>query len=170
MWRKPAVAIIAQEAGSLARASNQVLPRASAIVSCRIVPDQDPQATFEQLKTFLTADPPWGVKVTITPYGKPASWWMTELEGPAVEAGIKALRAGFRKEPVIMGSGGTIGFVRPLSELLGHAPALMFGIEDCDCNVHAPNESIDEGHFRKLAASVAHLFANLGQLTRDLKG
>src|SRR5262249_58019126 len=42
-WRKPAVTVIAQEASSIKGASNQVLPLAPAIVSCRIVPDQDPK-------------------------------------------------------------------------------------------------------------------------------
>ena len=41
-WRRPAVTVIAQEASSIKGASNQVLPKASAIVSCRIVPDQEP--------------------------------------------------------------------------------------------------------------------------------
>ena len=49
-WRRPAVTVIAQEASSIKGASNQVLPKASAIVSCRIVPDQDPDEVFEQLK------------------------------------------------------------------------------------------------------------------------
>ena len=35
--------VIAQEASSIKGASNQVLPKASAIVSCRIVPDQEPE-------------------------------------------------------------------------------------------------------------------------------
>src|SRR5262249_26447554 len=52
-WRKPAVTIIAQEASSIRQASNQVLPRASAIVSCRIVPDQDPEGVYEALKAML---------------------------------------------------------------------------------------------------------------------
>ena len=42
-WRRPAVTVIAQEASSIKGASNQVLPKASAIVSCRIVPDQKPE-------------------------------------------------------------------------------------------------------------------------------
>ena len=49
-WRQPAVTVIAQEASSIKGASNQVLPKAQAIVSCRIVPDQDPDEVFEQLK------------------------------------------------------------------------------------------------------------------------
>src|SRR5262249_49034204 len=40
-WRLPSVTIIAQESGSVKNASNQVRPKAAAIVSCRIVPDMD---------------------------------------------------------------------------------------------------------------------------------
>jgi len=163
-WRRPAVTVIAQEASSLKSASNQVLPRASAIVSCRIVPDQDPQEVFRQLHDFLTADPPWGVKVTVKPCGPPVQWWMTDPTGPAFEAALAAMKAGFGKEPAAIGCGGTIGFVGPLADLFGGAPALLLGIEDPETNAHAPNESLHEGDFRKLMATLAHLFANLGAL------
>jgi len=162
-WRWPAVTVIAQEASSIKGASNQVLPKASAIVSCRIVPDQDPDEVFEQLKAFLTKDPPWGVKVTFKPAGK-VKWWMTDPTGPAFEAALKAMKKGFGHKPVGIGCGGTIGFVGPLAELLGGAPALLFGIEDPKSNAHAPNESLHEGDWSKLMASLAHLFENLGKL------
>jgi acetylornithine deacetylase/succinyl-diaminopimelate desuccinylase-like protein len=163
-WRKPAVTIIAQEASSLKSASNQVLPRAQAIVSCRIVPDQNPRAVFQQLHDFLTADPPWGVKVSVKPCGGPVKWWMTDPTGPAFEAALSAMKAGFKKEPAAIGCGGTIGFVGPLADLFGGAPALLVGIEDPKSNAHAPNESLHEGDFRKLMATLAHLFQNLGAL------
>jgi acetylornithine deacetylase/succinyl-diaminopimelate desuccinylase-like protein len=162
-WRKPAVTVIAQEASSLKGASNQVLPRAAAIVSCRIVPDQDPDEVYEQLKNFLTKDPPWGVKVTAKPEGA-VKWWMTDPNGPAFEAALAALRTGFGREPAAIGCGGSIGFVGPLAELFGGAPALLLGIEDPLSNAHAPDESLHAGDFRKLTASLAHLFENLGRL------
>lgn len=162
-WRFPAVTVIAQEASSIKGASNQVLPKASAIVSCRIVPDQDPDEVYEQLRSFLTADPPWGVKVTVKPHGN-VKWWMTDPRGPAFEAGMAALRSGFGAEPKGIGCGGTIGFVGPLAELLDGAPALLLGIEDPQSNAHAPNESLHEGDWAKLMASLAHLFENLGNL------
>jgi acetylornithine deacetylase/succinyl-diaminopimelate desuccinylase-like protein len=163
-WRKPAVTIIAQEASSIKEASNQVLPRASAVVSCRIVPDQDPARVEKALKAVLTKDPPWGVKVTVKPHGKPVKWWMTDPTGPAFEAAMSAMKAGFKKEPIGIGCGGTIGFVGPLAELLGGAPALLLGIEDPRSNAHAPNESLHQGDWFKLMASLAHLFQNLGEL------
>lgn len=162
-WRKPAITVIAQEASSIKGASNQVLPRAQAFVSCRIVPDQDPEEVYEQLEKFLTKDPPWGVKVNVKPVGT-VKWWMTDPNGPAFEAALQAMRAGFKKEPVAIGCGGTIGFVGPLADLFGGAPALLFGIEDPKSNAHAPNESLHEGDFRKLMASLAHLYENLGAL------
>jgi acetylornithine deacetylase/succinyl-diaminopimelate desuccinylase-like protein len=163
MWRKPAVTIIAQEASSIKGASNQVLPKAAAVVSCRIVPDQDPEQVAQQLTDFLTKDPPWGVKVNVKPLGA-VKWWMTDPNGPAFDAALKAMKAGFGHKPVAIGCGGSIGFVGPLAELLGGAPALLLGIEDPKSNAHAPNESLHEGDFRKLMAALAHLFENLGKL------
>ncbi len=165
-WRWPAVTVIAQEASSIKGASNQVLPKAAAIVSVRIVPDQKPAQVLKQVKAFLTKDPPWGVKVKVTPFPKSVDWWMTDPTGPAFEAAMSAMKAGYKKDPIAIGCGGSIGFVGPLAELFGGAPALLLGIEDPQSNAHAPNESLHEGDFKKLMASLAHLFENLGKLTR----
>lgn len=163
-WRYPAVTIIAQEASSIKGASNQVLPRAAAIVSCRIVPDQDPDEVVKQLQEFLTKDPPWNARVTVKQHGSVCKWWMTDPNGPAFEAARKAMKAGFGAKPLAIGCGGSIGFVGPLAELFGGAPALLLGIEDPKSHAHAPNESLHEGDFKKLTASLAHLFENLGKL------
>lgn len=163
-WRRPAVTVIAQEASSIKGASNQVLPSARALVSCRIVPDQQPQKVFEDLKAHLTKDPPWNAKVTVKEASKAVEWWMTDPNGPAFEAALTSLSKGFGKEPVAIGCGGTIGFVGPLSELFGGAPALLLGIEDPASNAHAPNESLHEEDWKKLMASIVHLFENLGKI------
>jgi acetylornithine deacetylase/succinyl-diaminopimelate desuccinylase-like protein len=165
-WRLPSATVIALEASSIKGASNQVLPKASAIVSCRIVPDQEPDEVYEHLKGLLTKDPPWGVKVTVKPHGV-GKWWMTDPQGPAFDAALKALKAGYGAKPVAIGCGGSIGFVGPLAELFGGAPALLLGIEDPKTNAHAPDESLDGGDFRKLMASLAHLFENLGTLAPE---
>jgi acetylornithine deacetylase/succinyl-diaminopimelate desuccinylase-like protein len=164
-WRRPAVTVIAQEASSIKGASNQVLPKASAVVSCRIVPDQKPEQVEEQLAAFFTKDPPWGVEVKVTPAPAHVEWWMTDPNGPAFEAAMAAMRVGFDRDPIAIGCGGSIGFVGPLSDLFGGAPALLMGIEDPASNAHAPNESLHEGDFKKLMSSLVMLFENLGKLT-----
>ncbi len=163
-WRRPAVTVIAQEASTLKGASNQVLPKASAIVSCRIVPDQDPDAVVQQLKAALEANAPWGVDVQVSQAGAGCKWWMTDPNGPAFEAAMASLRKGFDRDPVAIGCGGSIGFVGPLAELFDGAPALLLGIEDPASNAHAPNESLHEGDFKKLMRSLVHLFDAFGKL------
>lgn len=168
-WRKPAATIIAQEASSIEQASNQVLPRARALVSIRLVPDMDPQKTFDVLQSYLTKDPPWGTKVTVKPHGSFVNWWMTDPKGPAFDAALKAMKDGFERDPIAIGCGGTIGFVGPLADLLGGAPALLVGIEDPSSNAHAPDESLHEGDWKKLMATLAHLFHNLGSMSGGVK-
>ncbi len=162
-WRKPSITVIVQEASSIRGKSNQVLPSAVAYISCRIVPDQEPQEVFEQIKAVLTKDPPWNVKVDVQPTAL-MKWWMTDPTGPAFTAAEKALKKGFGARPVAIGCGGSIGFVGPLAELLGGAPALLLGIEDPVSNAHSPNESLHAGDFRKLTASLTHLFEQVGAL------
>jgi cysteinylglycine-S-conjugate dipeptidase len=166
-WRKPAVTVIAMEASTIEGASNQVLPTARAIVSGRIVPDQDPDEVYRLLADFLTKDPPWGVEVHVEPAGPPVKWWMTDPQGPAFEAAMSALRSGYGREGVGIGCGGTIGFVGPLADLFGGAPALLLGIEDERSNAHAPNESLDESDWKNLMRSLTYLFGNLGNLPHD---
>ena len=90
---------------------------------------------------------------------------MTDPNGPAFEAALAGMRVGFDRDPVAIGCGGSIGFVGPLSDLFGGAPALLMGIEDPASNAHAPNESLHEGDFKKLMVSLVKLFENLGKLT-----
>src|ERR1051325_7399709 len=88
-WRKPSITVIVQEASSMRNKSNQVLPAAQAYISCRIVPDQDPEEVYEQIKAVLVKDPPWGAKVEVKPTAK-LKWWMTEPPWPAFKAAEKA--------------------------------------------------------------------------------
>jgi acetylornithine deacetylase/succinyl-diaminopimelate desuccinylase-like protein len=160
--RRPSVTVIAQEASSLRSASNQVLSSASAILSCRLVPDQDPQAVLKRLTEFLTNDPPWGVEVKVTVRDQPTPWWMTDPRGPAFEAAKAALRAGYGQDVVPLGCGGSIGFVGPVADLFGGAPALLLGITGD--NLHAPDEYVHEADWHRLMKSLVHLFGELGNL------
>lgn len=154
-WRRPAVTVIALEASSLSQASNQVLPKAEAIISCRIVPEQEPSKVVQSLVEFLRQPMPWGVQVEVDEMGPAVKWWRTDPEGPAFQAALDSMHEGFGVRPVATGCGGTIGFIEPLEKMLGGAPALLFGIEDPSSNAHAPNESLHLADWQKLTQSLA---------------
>jgi acetylornithine deacetylase/succinyl-diaminopimelate desuccinylase-like protein len=165
VWWHPAIAVIALEAAPLAEAANQLLPEASARVGVRIAPGQDPERVKDCLVAFLRKDPPWGVEVE-TQVRAVASGWRTRPEGPAFDAARRALKAGYGREPVEVGCGGSIPFVLPLAEVLGGPPALLLGLEDPVCNAHGENESLDLGDFRKSARATVHLLEELRSVPR----
>jgi acetylornithine deacetylase/succinyl-diaminopimelate desuccinylase-like protein len=165
LWARPALAVTALEAMPLAEAGNQLIAEARARVGLRLAPGQDAAAAAQRLAAFLERDPPRGVRVE-TRVESAAAGWRTEPAGPAFDAARRALRAGFDREPVAIGCGGSIPFVGPFLAELGGAPALLLGLEDPPCNAHGENESLHLGDFRKAARSAAHLLAELAGLPR----
>jgi acetylornithine deacetylase/succinyl-diaminopimelate desuccinylase-like protein len=160
MWRRPALAVTALEGVPLAEAANQLMDSASARIGLRLAPGQDPERARARLIAFLEDDPPWGVQVETRSETAVAGWRIAP-EGPAFDAARRALAAGFGREPVCIGCGGSIPFVGPLCEVLGGVPALLLGLEDPVCNAHGENESLHVEDFRKAILSAAHLMAEL---------
>lgn len=125
--------------GFTGEGSKTVLPaRASAKISSRLVPDQDPDRIAEQVEAYLREICPPTVRMTITRLAgaRPA---LTPLDHPAVQAGARALERGFGKKPVYEREGGTIPVVATFAEQLGISTVLLgFGLNDD--HLHAPNE------------------------------
>ena len=160
LWNRPALALIALEGVPLAQASNQLVAEAAARVSVRIAPGQDPEAMRARVIAFLAAEPPWGVEVRVEAR-EAVGGWRVEPCGPAFEAAQRALRAGYGREPVYVGCGGSIPFVAPFAEVLGGIPALLLRLEDPICNAHGEHESPDLADFRRALRSAVVLFAEL---------
>jgi len=130
----------------------------------------DPKAAGKAVVKKLTTKPPYGAKVTAKVTGS-TPWWTTDPEGPAFDAGRRALKMGYGKETAMIGAGGTIGFVGPFAEMLGGAPCLLMGVEDPLCNAHSENESLDLGDFVKSMKSAIYLYDELARtpVTRGAK-
>ena len=165
LWHQPALAVTALEGMPLATAANQLMAEARARVGVRLAPGQDAGRIRDLVVEFLERDPPQGVSVE-TRVAAAVPGWKTRPVGPAFEAARRALTAGFGREAVTIGCGGTIPFVGPFSEVLGGVPELLLGLEDPPCNAHGENESLDLVDFRKAARASAHLLAELGGVER----
>lgn len=160
LWYRPSIAFTALEGAPLASAANQLIDEARARVGVRLAPGQDPGRVRDLLVEFLRRDPPLGVAVE-TQVTTAVPGWRTEPVGPAFDAARRALAAGFGREAVAIGCGGSIPFVGPFSEVLGGIPELLLGLEDPPCNAHGENESLDLDDFRKASRAAAHLLAEL---------
>lgn len=166
LWWRPSLAITALEGVPLVGASNQLMDVARARVGVRLAPSQDPARVAGLVREFLQRDPPAGARVE-TRIDVAAPGWKTDPAGPAFDAARRALAAGFGREPVEIGCGGSIPFVGPFSEVLGGVPALLLGLEDPICNAHGENESLHLEDFRRAARASVHLLGQLAAIKRS---
>ncbi|OLC57142.1 MAG: dipeptidase [Chloroflexi bacterium 13_1_40CM_4_68_4] len=142
MWMGPAVDILGMDVPSVKDATNQLVPSARAKVSMRLAPGDDPAAAIKALMEHLRAHVPWGAEVTITPEsdGKPFKF---DATGPAFDAMRRALKEAFGREPVEIGSGGSIPFVADFAREFPNVPLLLTGAGDPTSAPHSENESVD---------------------------
>jgi acetylornithine deacetylase/succinyl-diaminopimelate desuccinylase-like protein len=162
-WFHPSLAVTALEASPVEGSSNQIVPSARARIGVRIVPGQDPRKVLRALTSHLKAACPWGLALTVRPMtASPA--WATTTEHPAFHAAKRALAAGYGRETVEIGAGGSIPFVGPFARALGGVPALLVGLEDPACNAHAEDESLLVPDFRASCRGAVHLYAELASV------
>jgi acetylornithine deacetylase/succinyl-diaminopimelate desuccinylase-like protein len=165
LWTRPSLTVIAFDARPLKGSSNQIIDHVTARLSLRTVPDMDAVKAGKAIVKKLTADPPYGAKVTAEIVGS-TPWWTTDPEGPAFEAARRALKAGYGKETAMIGAGGSIGFVGPFADLLGGAPCLLMGVEDPLCNAHSENESLHLGDWFKSMKSAIYMYDELSRVEK----
>jgi acetylornithine deacetylase/succinyl-diaminopimelate desuccinylase-like protein len=162
VWTRPSLTVIAIEAHPLHGCSNQILDSARARISMRTVPDMDSQEAGELLVQKLTAKPPAGARVEAR-ITRSTPWWTTDPSGPAFEAALRALEKGYGRKPALIGSGASIGFVKPFADAMG-VPCLLTGVEDPGCAAHSEDESLHLGDWRKAMRSAVHLYHELAAL------
>ena len=164
LWFRPSLTVIGIDAHPIKGSSNQIIARAAARLSLRLVPGQDPDRVVDQLRAHIERHVPWGLELRFRALeGAPA--WQTDPTGPAFDAARRALRAGFGTDAVLMGVGGSIPFVGPFADAFGGIPALLLGPADPHSRIHGENESLHLGDWHKLIASEVHLLSELSDLT-----
>ena len=136
--------------------------QASAKISTRLVHNQNPDRIGDLVEARireLVAD--MGT-VAIRRFGAGLPF-KADLKNPYIQAGLRALEAGFGKPAVVLGMGGSIPIVAPLVKATG-APCVLMGFGLPEDNLHAPNEHFQVACFLGGARSAAAYLAEVGAL------
>jgi acetylornithine deacetylase/succinyl-diaminopimelate desuccinylase-like protein len=161
LWTRPSVSVLGIDAPSVREAANILVPMARAKVSLRLAPGDDPDRALAALARHLRDHAPWGAHVRVLDGA--AAWPIAvDATGPVFDAARRAFRQGWGVEPVEIGAGGTIPFVKAFSDAYPDAAILLTGVEDPDGRAHGANESLLLEDFRKVCRSEALLLAELG--------
>jgi len=162
-WSRPTCDINGIWGGYTGPGSKTVIPaKASAKLSCRLVPDQDPERILAGLREFLDARTPADCRWEIATHGlSPAI--RLPADSPYLEAAKRALVTVFDRPPLMIGMGGSIPAVEAIKRLLGMDSLLVgFGLDD-DL-VHSPNEKFELRCFEAGMRTHARLLAEFAKL------
>ena len=160
LWARPSLTVTAIEATPIAQAANQIAAVARARLSLRTVRDLDSVEAGHLFAKAIIANAPRHAQVSARVLGGP-SWWEADWRHPIFAVARRALAYGFGREPMLMGSGGSIGFVKPFADLAGKTPPLLTGVQDPLSHAHSENESLHLGDWSKAMRSAVHLFYEL---------
>jgi acetylornithine deacetylase/succinyl-diaminopimelate desuccinylase-like protein len=163
VWARPTLDCCGITGGFQGEGAKTILPaRASAKISCRLVPNQEPDDIARKLAEHLKRIAPPGVRarVELLHGGRP---YLAPTEHPVYEVAKRAFSRAFGKPTVFMREGGSIPFVRMIADATGK-PCLLMGFGQPDENAHAPNEWLDLENYHLGIKSAAYLYDEIARM------
>jgi len=139
MWARPTCDVNGLLSGYTGEGAKTIIPAtAMAKVSMRLVPNQDPDKVAAAFEKYVKEIAPAGVEIEVVNHhgAKPV---LVPRKSDMMQAGMKALEAGFGAKPVFIREGGSIPIVGTFQEYL-KSPVLLLGYGLSTDNIHSPNE------------------------------
>jgi acetylornithine deacetylase/succinyl-diaminopimelate desuccinylase-like protein len=162
-WARPTLDVNGLTSGYQGAGAKTVIPaKASAKVSMRLVPNQDPEKIQAAFEKALRERCPKNVTIEFARHGLSAPV-MTPLESPAMRLAAEAVELGFGVKPTLMREGGSIPVVGLIQRELG-IDTLLVGFGLPDDRVHSPNEKFDLDALCNGARTAAALYEKLSRL------
>ncbi|MDA7916266.1 M20/M25/M40 family metallo-hydrolase, partial [Verrucomicrobia bacterium] len=160
---RPTFEINGLTSGYQGEGSKTIVPSsASAKITIRLVPDQNPTKILKLVAAYLKKICPKSVKLTID-QGHAGEPYIMDPESELASAGLRALKNSFHHPPVILREGGSIPIVSDFKRIL-NADSILLGLGLPDDNLHSPNEKFNLDNFYKGMHMSADLWKQLGHL------
>ncbi|PYF08268.1 dipeptidase [Ureibacillus chungkukjangi] len=147
-WARPTLEINGVFGGFSGEGIKTVLPaEAGAKITCRLVPDQDPNEIVQLLKAHIEKHKPKGVEVTVSEFDKGAPF-LTPFDHPLIQAAGRSYERVYNVPTAFTRGGGSIPIVAAFDEILA-LPVVLMGFGLNSENFHAPNEHFHLENFDK---------------------
>jgi acetylornithine deacetylase/succinyl-diaminopimelate desuccinylase-like protein len=148
IWARPTCEINGIIGGYTGEGGKTVIPaRASAKLSFRLVGEQDPGRVKKAFRKFVTERLPQDCRVQFNGAGGEARAVELDRNNIFLARAAAALRTEWKRNPVYIGSGGSIPIVESFKRVLG-MDSIMTGFALNDDAVHGPNEKYDVASYR----------------------
>jgi acetylornithine deacetylase/succinyl-diaminopimelate desuccinylase-like protein len=121
---------------------------ATAKITCRLVPGQDPDTIQRLLEAHIKKVAPKGVTVEVKKEKLSAKAYKVEPDHPLIQKAAASYTKAFGKETVYVRMGGSIPVVEWI-EAIYATPIVLLGFGTPDDRLHSPNESFPLDSFDK---------------------
>ena len=139
-WTRPTLEVNGMWGGYQGPGQKAVIPsEAHAKITCRLVPDQDPDEVVAMVARHLEAHVPPGTRLSVSlgDHGSPAAH--ISADHPGLRAADAALLATYGVRPLVVRMGGTVPIAVLFKRHMG-LDTVFFSFSTADEDFHAPNE------------------------------
>jgi acetylornithine deacetylase/succinyl-diaminopimelate desuccinylase-like protein len=139
VWSRPTFEVHGIAGGFTGAGAKTVIPaKATAKVSFRIVPRQNPDEVVTAFREWVRKNTPRGIETEVRVLSA-APGLVVNPDHPAIRVAARAFGQVFGKETVFVRSGGSIPIVGDFANHLG-IPTILMGFGLPDDGLHSPNE------------------------------
>ena len=162
-WTRPTLEVNGMWGGYQGPGGKTIVPsEARAKITCRIVPDQDPDEVVRLVVRHLERHVPPGARLTITPGEDRARSASIARNHPVLKTAEAALQDTYGVAPLIVRMGGTVPVAETFQRLMG-LDMVYFSFSTGDEDFHAPNEFFRVHRLHEGLAAWARLWERLGR-------
>ena len=139
-WARPTLEVNGLWGGYQGPGQKTVIPsEAYAKITCRLVPDQRPDAVLARVARHLETHVPPGTRLSLSlsDHGSPAA--DVAADHVALQAASRALQATYGVRPLVVRMGGTVPIAELFQRYMG-LDTVFFSFSTADEDFHAPNE------------------------------
>jgi acetylornithine deacetylase/succinyl-diaminopimelate desuccinylase-like protein len=162
IWARPTAEVNGLWGGYMGAGTKTVIPSAAhAKFTFRLVGKQNPQKVLKAFQAFAKKQMIGDAKLSFSGKGGGSPASEISENNPWIRRSAAALKQEFKRDTVLMGSGGSIPIVRYFKDILGMDSVLVgFGLND-DA-IHSPNEKYNVSSFKHGIRSWIRIMAAIG--------
>jgi len=162
VWARPTLEVHGIAGGFTGAGAKTVIPAtATAKVSMRLVPNQNPDKIIAAYKKFVKENTPAGVEMDVRVLSSGAAI-MVNPDHPAINVAARAFKDILGRDTVFVRSGGSIPIVGDFAKHLG-IPTVLMGFGLPDDGLHSPNEKYKLANYYSGIMTIAHFFEEYGR-------
>jgi acetylornithine deacetylase/succinyl-diaminopimelate desuccinylase-like protein len=161
-WARPTLDVHGIRGGFTGEGTKTVIPAvATAKISMRLVPDQDPDQVYESFAAFCKSLATPGTRVKVRQIGPPAPPVLAGTDHAGARAAAAAFEAVWGKPVNFTRSGGSIPVTIDFQRL--GAPIVITGFNQPGAGAHSPNEHLTLEYFHRGVEFMLRYFDELAR-------